>query len=247
MKRKGLRALAITLLIVCVFSVGVFAGDSMEEIKAFLNYGITIEYNDVDQVMTDANGNRVYPITYNGTTYLPVRAVSNMLGVKVEWDGATNHVLLGNSYPDVAVQPTVPTTPAVTTNQFDFTFVADAINTYGNGKIVLADYSAQYVDSNGIWQGKYWEGGTSGPAYTFPSLTFASVKGSGNKVAEMPAVMDAIRTALKSRGYILAKTDQFGMEHYVNGDVEFKLWNINNANTSLQIEVETSWQSCCAD
>ena len=33
----------------------------------------------------------------------------------------------------------------------------------------------------------------------------------------------------------------------VNGDVEFKLWNINNANTSLQIEVETSWQSCCAD
>lgn len=247
MKKKGLKSLAIALLIVSIFSVGVFAGSNMEAITAYLNYGITIEYNDVDQTMTDANGNRVYPITYNGTTYLPVRAVSNMLGVKVDWDGATNHVLLGNSYPDSVVTPTVPATPAVTTNQFDFTFVADAINTYGNGKIVLANYSAEYVDANGIWQGKYWDGGSSGPAYTFPSLTFVSASGSGNKVAEMPAVMNAIRTALQSRGYTLAKTDQFGMEHYVCGDVEFKLWNINNSNTSLQIEVETNWQSCCAD
>ena len=92
--------------------VAVTASGTLQEIVANLNYGITIEYNDVDQTMTDANGNRVYPISYNGTTYLPIRAVANMMGVKVEWDGPTNHVLLGNSYPDAqAVAPVTPVTP----------------------------------------------------------------------------------------------------------------------------------------
>lgn len=47
--------------------------------------------------MADVNGNPVYPLLYNGTTYLPIRAVSNMLGLNVDWDGATQTVLLGKS------------------------------------------------------------------------------------------------------------------------------------------------------
>ncbi len=67
----------------------------LERVSALLNYGITIRYNGDVQTMYDANGVRVYPITYEGTTYLPVRAVSNMLSVAVEWDGAANTVWLG--------------------------------------------------------------------------------------------------------------------------------------------------------
>lgn len=118
--KKSLKIFGLMLLIVAVFSVGVFAGNNMQAITAYLNYGITVEYNDVDQVMTDANGTRVYPVTYNGTTYLPVRAVANMLGVKVDWDGPTNHVLLGNSYVDYTapVTPTAPITSGVGYNTF---------------------------------------------------------------------------------------------------------------------------------
>ena len=121
--KKSLKIIGLMLLIVAVFSVGVFAGNNMQAITAYLNYGITVEYNDVDQVMTDANGTRVYPVTYNGTTYLPVRAVANMLGVKVDWDGPTNHVLLGNSYVDYTapvtpVTPTAPITSGVGYNTF---------------------------------------------------------------------------------------------------------------------------------
>lgn len=121
--KKSLKIIGLMLLIVAVFSVGVFAGNNMQAITAYLNYGITVEYNDVDQVMTDANGTRVYPVTYNGTTYLPVRAVANMLGVKVDWDGSTNHVLLGNSYVDYTapvtpVTPTAPITSGVGYNTF---------------------------------------------------------------------------------------------------------------------------------
>lgn len=45
---------------------------------------------------TDANGNTVQPIIYNGTTYLPVRAVANAFGKAVYWDGPDYTVYLGN-------------------------------------------------------------------------------------------------------------------------------------------------------
>jgi hypothetical protein len=45
--------------------------------------------------MTDAPGKVIYPISYNGTTYLPARAVSEMLGVDVKWDGPASTVYLG--------------------------------------------------------------------------------------------------------------------------------------------------------
>ena len=68
---------------------------NLSKVNAFLNYGITIRYNGDAQTMYDANSNRVYPITYNGTTYLPVRAVSTLLSVAVNWDGPNNTVWLG--------------------------------------------------------------------------------------------------------------------------------------------------------
>lgn len=44
--------------------------------------------------MRDANTNLVYPIVYNGTTYLPVRAISQSLGLFVDYDTTTKTVLL---------------------------------------------------------------------------------------------------------------------------------------------------------
>lgn len=43
----------------------------------------------------DANGQTVEPFVYNGTTYLPVRAVSNAIGKDVSRDGAEKIVYLG--------------------------------------------------------------------------------------------------------------------------------------------------------
>ena len=43
----------------------------------------------------DGNGNIVDPFVVDGTTYLPVRAVSEALGKSVTWDGATASVYIG--------------------------------------------------------------------------------------------------------------------------------------------------------
>ena len=61
----------------------------------------TLDYNDIkvtldgQQVtLVDANGQTVEPFAIDGTTYLPVRAVSNALGLDVGWDGTTSTVTL---------------------------------------------------------------------------------------------------------------------------------------------------------
>lgn len=95
-KRKLIPALALTLTLLCGITIGASASSTLQEIQAYLNYGITVKYNGEEQTIMDASGNRLYPITYNNTTYVPLRALSNIFGVAVDWDQATQTVLLGS-------------------------------------------------------------------------------------------------------------------------------------------------------
>ena len=62
---------------------------------------VDLDYNDIrvtldgqEVPLVDANGNPVEPFTINGTTYLPVRAVANALGLDVGWDQESFTVVL---------------------------------------------------------------------------------------------------------------------------------------------------------
>ena len=59
--------------------------------------GVNVEFNNEAIDMTDANDKAVEAFIYNGTTYLPVRAVGNALGKQVSWDGKTKTVYLGDA------------------------------------------------------------------------------------------------------------------------------------------------------
>ena len=97
--RQGKRFTALILNLVLVFNltVQVSAAYALQKITAYLNYAITITYIGETQTLRDASGNTVYPISYDGTTYVPVRAVSNMLGIAVNWDQAAQTVTLGGA------------------------------------------------------------------------------------------------------------------------------------------------------
>lgn len=62
--------------------------------------GINIYIDDVKLNPTDVAGNPVEPFLYNGTTYLPVRAISEALGKVVQWDGSTRSVYIGKHSSD---------------------------------------------------------------------------------------------------------------------------------------------------
>lgn len=94
-------ALALTL------AVGVFAstGD-VQKTLSYNNIKITLNGNTITP--KDANGNAVEPFIIDGTTYLPVRAVAEALGLDVQWDGETKTVKLGEK----SSNATESTTPA---------------------------------------------------------------------------------------------------------------------------------------
>lgn len=76
---------------------GAASGAKPVNITARIDPGVIVEYNGKAQKMTDASGSPVYPMLYNGTTYLPVRAVSDMLDVDVTWNQDTRTVTLVKS------------------------------------------------------------------------------------------------------------------------------------------------------
>lgn len=57
--------------------------------------GVDIYVDDVKLDPRDAKGNPVEVFVYNGTTYLPIRAVGEAVGKTVQWDGKTNSAYLG--------------------------------------------------------------------------------------------------------------------------------------------------------
>ena len=66
--------------------------------KSLLYNNIKITLDGQTVTPKDANGNVVEPFAIDGTTYLPVRAISSALGLDVGWDGATNTVILENPH-----------------------------------------------------------------------------------------------------------------------------------------------------
>ncbi|WP_309120995.1 stalk domain-containing protein [Paenibacillus sp.] len=94
MKKWGIIASLVAVSVVSA-SIGATAATGIQEVKAYLNMTLNLKLAGDSWAPLDGSGNRVYPITYNGTTYLPVRAVGEAMGVNIGFDTATNTVLIG--------------------------------------------------------------------------------------------------------------------------------------------------------
>lgn len=86
--------------ITCGIVVGAMLATAVPATAAQITKSISVAYNNIkivvdgQQVSTDKNNE---PFIYNGTTYLPIRAVGQAVGKQVTWDGNTNTVYLGDS------------------------------------------------------------------------------------------------------------------------------------------------------
>ena len=89
----------LLLVVTAMFSLstGAFAASNLTEIKAYLNAGIQFRLDGKPWRPLDDNGKEVLPITYNGTTYLPLRVVANAFDIPITWEGSTQTVGLRES------------------------------------------------------------------------------------------------------------------------------------------------------
>ena len=55
-----------------------------------VEYGIDLLVNGQQMTLRDPNGQQVNPFVYDGTTYVPLRAVSEILGAKIGYDATKN-------------------------------------------------------------------------------------------------------------------------------------------------------------
>lgn len=87
------------------FGMGVssWASPQLEEIKAYLKT-IPIMMDGEAVQFKDEKGKTVIPVSYQGTTYLPVRGVAELLDIDVHYDDANEVIYLGevpeNAIPD---------------------------------------------------------------------------------------------------------------------------------------------------
>lgn len=163
----------VTMLLLCVLIVGismtVTADDGYRDISVW--YGVNLNINGQYFMPTDVNGNYVPAFISNGTTYVPIRAISELYGADVSWEQSTNTVYI--TYTDyqslLAFMLAVQGTELQGTETSEPSIVAFPLHLYSNdrktylGKCVtddmdrdsiyyrlIGDYSST-VATNSIW------------------------------------------------------------------------------------------------
>ena len=118
MKKNRILAGACALVLAASLTVGALAASQPYTANATLSPNVTVKIDGVEQTFYSAQGNEVHPIIYNGTTYIPLRAVGELMGKNVNWDGATGTASLSGT----RTTGNVTGTPDTAAKRTDVTF-----------------------------------------------------------------------------------------------------------------------------
>ncbi|MCX7746615.1 MAG: extracellular solute-binding protein [Clostridia bacterium] len=86
---------SLIILFVVPHSVG--AAVIGEWVKALVAKDYTILWDGEEYIPENPDGSRVYPIVYNGRTYLPLRNIAEKTGLDVNWDSSTKTIEIGGA------------------------------------------------------------------------------------------------------------------------------------------------------
>ncbi|CAN7223441.1 NPCBM/NEW2 domain-containing protein [Paenibacillus sp. LjRoot153] len=107
MKKIVISALFISTLGLGV-GVGGYAAANIEQIQAFLNHEIKFTLNGKSWSPKDPDGKAISPIIYEGSSYVPLRAVGEAAGLLVDWDQVSQTIILQSSTAGVSTPEGVP-------------------------------------------------------------------------------------------------------------------------------------------
>lgn len=83
--KKKISILAAGIIGIVSLAIGVSAAGVIQYVQSELRPDFTIVIDGQEQTFKNAQGETVYPLLYEGSTYLPVRAIGNLMGKTVYW------------------------------------------------------------------------------------------------------------------------------------------------------------------
>lgn len=112
---RRLAALALCLLLLTgllAMNAAAIESAALKQVTAEVRPSVAILVDGVERTFYDASGREVHAIYYDGTHYLPVRAIGELMGKNVNWDSATRTITLSGPRTAAATAGT-PDTKAV--------------------------------------------------------------------------------------------------------------------------------------
>ena len=167
-KNRLIQTTACAMALSAALTVSAFAATN---VTATLRPDVTVRIDGVACDFYNAQGKEVHPILYNGTTYIPLRAVGELMGKSVSWDGTTQTVRLdsttsGGDVTDFDTNDPSQSTPTggVTLEQAKQTALQHAGKTASQVQIVKAQqdwehgkkvYEIEFIVSGGTGYTEY--------------------------------------------------------------------------------------------
>ena len=136
-KNRLIKTTACAMALSAALTVSAFAATN---VTATLRPDVTVRIDGVTCDFYNAQGKEVHPILYNGTTYIPLRAVGELMGKNVNWDGTTGTASLGGT----RTTGNVTGTPDTAAKRTDVTFTLRP-----EYHIVIDGTERTFVNANG--------------------------------------------------------------------------------------------------
>ena len=90
---KKMKVTLLTMGMIIGISATAFAiSEQIQTVTAQLHPEYSVKVEGKEQILTSATGDVVHPLLHNGTTYLPVRAIGELMGKDVVWDKETKSI-----------------------------------------------------------------------------------------------------------------------------------------------------------
>lgn len=86
---------ALTLALAMVLALPIASAAGLAKKTITVSTGVNLVVDGVDVIPTGENGKPVETFLYNGTTYVPIRAITQIFGKGISWDGTTGTVYIG--------------------------------------------------------------------------------------------------------------------------------------------------------
>ena len=83
-KKVSILTMILACVLTCFCTFIVSGTNGIEEIKVLLNKNINVVVDGEVKNLYDVDGNRVYLISYNGTTYAPIRGVGELFDYEID-------------------------------------------------------------------------------------------------------------------------------------------------------------------